>query len=515
MAPQNSILSHQRCETNVSKNSRKKQHTKSETGLASTPRKRTPGGKEVIHIVKYDDKIRELIVPSLERTVHPTLLDINEFNRIKQQAKVITMQDRLHMLEEADKRNNELMQKCKVRKDEMCKWSQKQKHGQKYSLLESHAHHQATHLLRRAFEMKQDQEDEVKRANRLIMGIKCHAIRDAQIAERKQIEKDLEDEERCLDQMMEEERRRALLDEEKREEKEQLKKGLYVKQIQQQIKEKEMEKILELEHKEEESRLITEAQVQATLDEIEAYNKKVAQQKQMRDDLNEINRQIEHFHALEQEKSHINDLRVQEYMRLKAEREMAREKELKAHRMAREREIARLMALQQHQQDLQAEAYELNALRMQEEVEREFRNKERAAMRKKKENDAAIKKAREEQILDRRRMEALEIACEKQTFKQVLKAQKEAAEKQRLDDLKKKHITQQYRSDIIKQINEKEHERIKKKQSKFEEEVALKMEELQRQGNMKDAIKKKIEELRIHKVPQVYIKEIERQLKLR
>lgn len=101
-----------------------------------------------------------------------------------------------------------------------------------------------------------------------------------------------------------------LQDEEKREEKEQLKKGLYVKQIQQQIKEKEMEKILELEHKEEESRLITEAQVQATLDEIEAYNKKVAQQKQMRDDLNEINRQIEHFHALEQEKSHINDLRV-------------------------------------------------------------------------------------------------------------------------------------------------------------------------------------------------------------
>lgn len=71
------------------------------------------------------------------------------------------MQDRLHMLEEADKRNNELMQKCKVRKDEMCKWSQKQKHGQKYSLLESHAHHQATHLLHRAFEMKQDQEDEV------------------------------------------------------------------------------------------------------------------------------------------------------------------------------------------------------------------------------------------------------------------------------------------------------------------------------------------------------------------
>jgi hypothetical protein len=37
-------------------------------------------------------------------------------------------------------------------------------------------------------------------------------------------------------------------------------------------------------------------------------------------------------------------------------------------------------------------------------------------------------------------MEALEIAREKQTFEQVLKVQKEAAEKQRLDDFEKKRV---------------------------------------------------------------------------
>lgn len=42
------------------------------------------------------------------------------------------------------------------------------------------------------------------------MSTKCHAIRDAQIAEKKQIEKDLKDEECRLDEMMENERRRAL-----------------------------------------------------------------------------------------------------------------------------------------------------------------------------------------------------------------------------------------------------------------------------------------------------------------
>jgi hypothetical protein len=37
-------------------------------------------------------------------------------------------------------------------------------------------------------------------------------------------------------------------------------------------------------------------------------------------------------------------------------------------------------------------------------------------------------------------MEALEIAREKQAYEQVLKIQKEAAEKQRLDDLRKQRV---------------------------------------------------------------------------
>lgn len=42
------------------------------------------------------------------------------------------------------------------------------------------------------------------------MSTKCHAIRDAQIVEKNQIMKELEDEEHRLDRMMEDERRHAL-----------------------------------------------------------------------------------------------------------------------------------------------------------------------------------------------------------------------------------------------------------------------------------------------------------------
>jgi hypothetical protein len=88
MATQNIILSHRGCQTNVSQNSRNKKSVKSNKGLLPTPNKRALNGKEVIHVVEYDDKIRELVVPSQEPTVYPVLLDTDEFNRLKQQAKV-------------------------------------------------------------------------------------------------------------------------------------------------------------------------------------------------------------------------------------------------------------------------------------------------------------------------------------------------------------------------------------------------------------------------------------------
>ncbi|PSN55986.1 hypothetical protein C0J52_02150 [Blattella germanica] len=405
----------------VTKNGKTKENSK-------VAGKRALDGKEVINVVDFDDKVRELVVPSLEPTVYPALLDIDEFKRLKRQAKVVTAQERLNLLEEEDRKKNELIQQCLARKDDMRKWSQIQSKDQKYSILESDARRRATHLLRRAFEMKQEQEDEVKRANGLILSTKCHAIRNAQIAEKKQIEKDLEEEERRLDQMMEDDRRRALLDEEEREEKEKLKRDLYVRQVKEQIKENEIERILDLERKEEESRLINEVQMQVQLEELEACNKKLAQQAQMREELNAINKQIEKFHDLEIEEDRISEMRIQEFMRQKAEREEAREKELALQHMAKEKEIARLRALQQRQQDLQ--------------------------------------------------------------------------------------ILEVYRSDIMKQINEKERERINERQKIFEEGVALRTEQKDRERHMNNVLEKKIRGLRAQQIPEIYVKEIERKLKL-
>jgi len=88
MAPQTVIQSHHKGQMGVSKNFRNKKPVTSKKDLICTPNKGETGGKEVVCVVEYDGKIRELVVPRQEPRTPHLLLDTDEFNRIKQQAKV-------------------------------------------------------------------------------------------------------------------------------------------------------------------------------------------------------------------------------------------------------------------------------------------------------------------------------------------------------------------------------------------------------------------------------------------
>ena len=48
----------------------------------------------------------------------------------------------------------------------------------------------------------EEQEDEIKKLNELILSAKCHAIREAQLAEKKVIHQELKAEESRLDEVM-------------------------------------------------------------------------------------------------------------------------------------------------------------------------------------------------------------------------------------------------------------------------------------------------------------------------
>ena len=51
------------------------------------------------------------------------------------------------------------------------------------------------HITARAKELLDEQEDEIKKLNELILNAKCHAIRDTQLDEKKEIKESVKDEE--------------------------------------------------------------------------------------------------------------------------------------------------------------------------------------------------------------------------------------------------------------------------------------------------------------------------------
>lgn len=130
-----------------------------------------------------------------------------------------------------------------------------------------------------------------------------------QIAEKKLIEQELLEEEKRLDNMMEDERRWAIKEESRKEQEEAAKRLRFAKILKEQIVENEEQRILTFERKQEESRLINLSNIAWQQDEIEKLRNKEAENARVRQELAEVNEQLKHFKAVEQEENKIIDLR--------------------------------------------------------------------------------------------------------------------------------------------------------------------------------------------------------------
>lgn len=93
----------------------------------------------------------------------------------------------------------------------------------------------------------------MKQANRIILATKCSVIRDAQIAEKNEIEREFRNENLRLERMMLEERDKALIEEEQKREIERKNLLKYSMEIRRQLEEREALRAKEVERIEEEA----------------------------------------------------------------------------------------------------------------------------------------------------------------------------------------------------------------------------------------------------------------------
>ncbi|XP_034943525.1 cilia- and flagella-associated protein 45-like [Chelonus insularis] len=373
---------------------------------------------------------------------------------------------------------------------------------------ESEAKARTMHLLERAYNLRLEQEEEMQLCNKLILETKCRAIRDLQVAEKKLIEKELNNEEERLNKIMEEERLRKIKEEKRKEEEEAAKKRAFANLLKSQIIENEEQKIIEFERKLEEGKLINLSNIAWQDEEIAKERKKKERDALIRKELAAENERLMKFKEMEREQNKILDMRIKEYQKMKAERDAAKAEAQRAIQAQKDKERVKLMAQAAQAQDFQAQIEELNAIRVKEEVEREWRRKEKEAAINKLNTQRQFAQAREEQIKNRKIRQAMEIERDKREFEKILAVQKEALAKEKEKQEKQRLEALRYRDEILKQVNKREKEKVEARRKIFEEGMANRAEIEMRAKRLKDAIEKKCEEMRKNKVPEMYINEV-------
>lgn len=156
-------------------------------------------------------------------------------------------------------------------------------------------------------------EEEVKRANRLILATKCHVIRDAQIAEKNEIAREYRNEDLRLEKIMSEERDKALIEEEIKREDGRKVLLKYSEDIRKQLRERETTRAKEVERIEEEAIAMKRAVEVMNKEEQEKTKIRVEKTRKIRHELQKSSQWSSYFKNLEFEEERIAELVIYFY----------------------------------------------------------------------------------------------------------------------------------------------------------------------------------------------------------
>ena len=334
--------------------------------FAPNSRKETPKHEEVEVITK--DLIRKIRVPCKDPSELSIILTRADFLRIYEASRILTMEEKQARLNEIKAKKEAEQNKSQDRKNFMSEMEAQRLKREKPSEIEAEKKDMSKLMLSKAEEQLNEQEDEIKKLNEIILNIKCHAVRDAQLREKDEIKQELDEENKRLDEMMEIERLRALKQYEQRELERQYKQVEGANVIKKQINDNNQRRILEDEKREQEKMAMLRYLEKLQMEDIEQIEKKKQNQKVVMREVSKANEEIQQQKQERTRQEKLADMKVLEYIKEKEARELAYQNRIEEQNREKEREIARMRALQERAKDEQAEKDALRARRIQEEV---------------------------------------------------------------------------------------------------------------------------------------------------
>lgn len=432
----------------------------------------------------------------------------NELSRLRKLATVVDKADVERQRQEEEASKAAAQAKARERKEKMIAMEAKRKANLAKSDLEVEDDGKQSNLLENAERARDEQLDDVKHMNQMMLYAKCVTIRDAQLLEKQMIQKEKADHEKAIDMVMEQERLKAL---ELTEERERMKgeerlRGAAI--IRMQIEQREKERIREQEQLDMEREAMLRQIDRLKQSEKEKEEERRKQGQTMLQEAAYANsEQIKRKETVRVKQAE-EEQRIADYIAEKDRKEQERQEAADEEVRRKAEETARLRAMQEKAADKQAEADALRAKRAQEDYERAWRKKEKESQDKKTSMLKEIMVSREQAKKMKEKMTAEAAQSEKQQFERILKVQKAAASSENDRELADQHRRLTHNEDIRKQIADKTESVQRNRQEFLEEGQKIRFAKTLEKKRL-DAIKqRKLAELQRAGVPEKYLAEL-------
>jgi len=432
----------------------------------------------------------------------------NELSRLRKLATVVDRAEVERQRQEAEAQKAAQQAKARERKEKMIAMEAKRKANLAKSDLELEDEGKMSNLLENAERARDEQLDDVKHMNQMMLYAKCVTIRDAQLLEKQMIQKEKADHEKAIDMLMEQERQKALelTEERQRMKQEERLRGAAI--IRMQIEQREKERIREQEQldMEREAMLRQIDRLKQAEKEKEEERRKAG--KELLEEAAHANAEQIKRKELVRQKLADEEQRIADYIAEKDRKEQERQEAADEEVRRKAEETARLRAMQEKAADKQAEADALRAKRAQEDYERAWRKKERETQEKKDRMLADIMNSREEMKAKKEKVQAEAAQAEKMQFERILGVQKAAANAENERELADKQRRLAHNEDIRKQIADNEEGRQRNRQEFLEEGQKIRFAKSLEQKRLAAIKQRKMAELQRAGVPEKYLAEL-------
>eukprot|EP01147_Barroeca_monosierra_P006929 gene6929-9560_t len=464
---------------------------------------------EVCKIVTKDG-VRTLRVPRREQESATLILTRNEFERIKQNARICTKEDLERERRQRQEERERQAQACEERKARMARLEAQRTQREPMSDLDIQAKERNEHLLAQARLQMEEEEDEIKHLNEMILQAKIYAIRDAQLAEKQAIEKEITDEQHRLDEMMEIERLRSIKEQEEQELAVRKMRERGAEQIRQQLSEREQQKMIEEELKDQETQALLKQMKRMQEEDLEEARRKREENQKKIEEIARVNEEAKIIQEERLRAEHEEELRMAEYLKEREQREAELEREREEEKRRRDREFAALLAKQEQAMDKVAEKQALEARRQQEAVERARRKKEKEEAEAKQKTMEEIQRTREQQIKAKERFMLMQAQQDRAEFERIVQNQEHELTCEKKKEFEEKRKKCEYAEMVRKQIEEQENQRRKEREEFFTEGKMLHEEAEARRRRLNEIKQRKLQELKSLGIEPKYIAPVER-----